>query len=181
MIESSRQHAEDLLTKALNSFECRKEADIENFLRTKAIEFEKRGYCSVYLLLDKEAFSHGIISIQAYFTLSHKFISFSSNVSKTTKNKLSTNRTSTYTHFVLIGQLGKNIGANTPKDITAEIILNDAFSVIEKASDLIICRGVLVECNSNKKIHNLYKNYGFSYLQFDDKHYQFYKRIKSKQ
>ena len=74
MQEAVVQQAEDQLSAALNMFRCSKDADIETFLRTKAIEFEKRGYCTVYLILDEEAFENGKLFIQAYFTLSHKSI-----------------------------------------------------------------------------------------------------------
>ncbi len=56
-------------------------------------------------------------------------------------------------------------------------ILNGAFEVIQSASNLIICRGVLVECSMEKKVHAVYENFGFSFLQLEGSHYQFYKRV----
>lgn len=50
MREASEQQAENLLSEALDMFRCFKDADIESFLREKAIEFEKRGFCTVYLI-----------------------------------------------------------------------------------------------------------------------------------
>lgn len=163
-------------------FKCAKDSDIEDFLHNKAIDFEKRGYCTVYLILDEEKFDHGEVSVQAYFTLSHKSIQFASDVSKTVRGKISTHREAEIAHFVLIGQLGKYIeevrpGEYVNSEITSEDILDDAFDMIQKSSEIIVCRGVLVECSAEEKVHIVYKKYGFSYLQFDDKHYQFYKRV----
>lgn len=182
MQEAVAQRAEDQLSTALNMFKCSKDADIESFLHTKAIEFEKRGYCTVYLILDEEAFENGKLSIQAYFTLSHKSIGINPEVSKTVRGKIATRKEAEYVHFVLIGQLGKYIEKDVAGEwhsakISAEDILNDAFDMIQRASDIIVCRGVLVECSSEEKVHTVYKNYGFSYLQYDEPHYQFYKRI----
>lgn len=182
MQEAAAQQAEDQLSAALNMFKCSKDIDIETFLHTKAIEFEKRGYCTVYLILDEEAFENGKLSIMAYFTLSHKSIGINPEVSKTVRGKIAARREAELVHFVLIGQLGKYIekdaaGVHHFAEISAEEILNDAFDMIQKASDIIVCRGVLVECSSEEKIHTVYKNYGFSYLQYDNPHYQFYKRV----
>ena len=182
MQEAAAQQAENQLVAALNMFKCSKDADIETFLHTKAVEFEKRGYCTVYLILDEEEFENGRLSIQAYFTLSHKSLGINPEVSKTVRGKIAANREAELVHFVLIGQLGKYIekdiaGKYHSTNISAEDILNDAFDVIQRASDIIVCRGVLVECSSEEKVHTVYKNYGFSYLQYDEPHYQFYKRI----
>lgn len=182
MQEAVAQQAEDKLVTALKMFRCAKDADIETFLHDKAIEFEKRGYCTVYLVLEAEAFKSGNISIQAYFTLSHKSIGFNSEVSRTVRGKVATHRDAEITHFVLIGQLGKyieRIGQDEyyETEVSSTDILNDAFDMIQKASDIIVCRGVLVECSAEEKIHTVYKNYGFSFLQCDEAHFQFYKRV----
>lgn len=184
MQEAVAQQAEDQLAAALNKFKCSKDADIEIFLHTKAIEFEKRGYCTVYLILDEEAFENGCLSIQAYFTLSHKSIGINPEVSRTVRGKIAAHREAESVHFVLIGQLGKYIEKDDADKyhsaaLSAADILNDAFDMIHRASDIIVCRGVLVECSSEEKIHTIYKNYGFSYLQYDEPHYQFYKRISN--
>lgn len=182
MYEASAQQADNLLAEALDMFRCYKDADIELFLRKKAIEFEKRGLCTVYLILDAEAFDKGNIAIQAYFTLSHKSIVFDSDVSRSLRGKVATHRNADMAHFVLIGQLGKyisidNDGKKYVADISSESILDDAFDMISRASEIIVCRGVLVECSPEEKVHRIYKSYGFNYLQNDEGHYQFYKRL----
>ena len=83
-------------------------------------------------------------------------------------------------HFVLIGQLGKYILKNedntyTRSEITSTEILNYAFEVIQASSDLIPCRCVMVECNDEEKVKNVYEKYNFKFFQNDGEHNQYYK------
>ncbi len=168
-----------MLLRALDSFRCCKDSDIELFLRRKAIDFEKRGLCSVYLIVDGELFDKGTIFVHAYFTLSHKCIGFLPDISRTTRNRITASRNAKLSHFVLIGHLGKYINeeAGLKSQICSEEILNDAFEVIRQSSELIICRYTIVECIQNEKVQDVYTNYGFSYLQSDRNLCQFYKKI----
>lgn len=166
---------------ALDSFRCCKDDDIEQFLWVRACQFLERGWCSVYLILDEEAFNRGKLKIDAYFTLSHKAL-ISETVSKNKVKDTAGFKGAGSVHFVLIGQLGKYIeqledGHISSSEITSEEILNDAFEVIRASSNLIPCRCVLVECSENKKVQKVYTDYGFSPFQYDGGHYQFYKRI----
>lgn len=181
MEKASADGAEKELAEALDLFRCSKDKDIEKFLRKKAIEFETKGWCTVYLILDANRLQQGEIFIVAYFTLSHKSILFLPKVSKNKRKDLTTNKEAGNSHVVLVGQLGKYINEDEDKnkeiEITSKEILNDAFEVIQKSSNIIICRGVLVECSPEEKIHKVYENYGFKLLQVDGKYHQYYKRV----
>lgn len=171
----------DHLSDALDSFRCYKDADIEKFLREKALEFLGRGWCSVYLILDEALFDAGRIQIDAYFTLSHKTL-ITKDVSRSQMQEISGFREANSVHFVLIGQLGKHIEhiENAPDrvaNITSREILDFAFEVIRSASNLIPCRCALVECSANPKVQKVYTDYKFSFFQDDGEHHQFYKRI----
>lgn len=155
--------------------------DIESFLRTKALTFLERGWCSVYLIVDETSFDAGKIKIDAYFTLSHKSL-IAEGLPKTKIKATSGFKDSSSIHFVLIGQLGKYItksddGVEYRANITSSEILDFAFDVIRSSSALIPCRCVLVECSENPKVQQVYKNYHFSEFQYDGEHYQFYKRL----
>lgn len=166
------------LTDALNCFRCSKDKDIEVFLRERAVEFLKRGWCSVYLVLDEDAFDNGDLKIIAYFTLSNKVLDLpESDVSKSKVKDVSGIKNAEYVHFILIGQLGKFISDDFTAGITSNEILEYAFEVIYNVNYLIPCRCALVECSSEEKIHDVYKSYGFVYFQYDGSHHQFYKRI----
>ena len=170
----------DYLSDALNNFKCYKDIDIETFLNSKALEFIKRGLCSVYLIVNEQAFDKGYIQIEAYFTLSHKTL-IPEGISKNKIKTVSGFNNTTSIHFVLIGQLGKYIQKTNDNIISSKItgkeILDYAFDIIRTASDLIPCRCVLVECKEDQKVQKVYKDYNFSFLQYDNHHYQFYKRI----
>lgn len=155
--------------------------DIENFLHDKAIEFLRRNWCSVYLLVNEQAFDEGHIKIDAYFTLSHKTL-LPVSASKTSVKEASGFKGAESVHFVLIGQLGKYMerlsdGKIVSADISSKEILDCAFEVVRASSALIPCRCVLVECNSNEKVHKVYTDYHFKFFQFDGEHHQFYKPL----
>lgn len=150
-------------------------------MRQKAVAFLKRNWCSVYLLVDEQAFDRGSIKVDAYFTLSHKTL-IPTAASKTTVKDASGFKDSQSVHFVLIGQLGKRIeqledGSILFAAVSSKEILDNAFDVIRESSALIPCRCVLVECSDNEKIHKVYTDYHFKYFQFDGEHHQFFKKI----
>ena len=164
---------------ALDSFRCYKDDDIESFLRTKALTFLERGLCSVYLLLDEQAFENGKLKIDAYFALSHKAL-IPAFASKSHIKDASGFKDSETVHFVLIGQLGKYMekaedGRVTAADISGASILDCAFEIIRASSALIPCRCVLVECSDEPKVQKVYTDYQFKFFQHDGAHHQFYK------
>ena len=169
------------LSDALDSFRCCLDADIETFLRQKAIPFLQRNWCSVYLLVDEQEFDSGHIKVDAYFTLSHKTL-IPTAASKTSVKDASGFKGSESVHFVLIGQLGKYVerledGTICAAELSSREILDDAFEVIRASSALIPCRCVLVECSENEKVHKVYTDHQFKKFQFDGEHHQFYKQI----
>ena len=169
------------LSDALDNFRCYKDEDIETFLRSNALTYIERNWCSIYLLLDEAAFDRGKIKVDAYFTLSHKSL-IAGNASKSRVQSAAGFKNAESIHFVLIGQLGKYMeqkDGHLPwcADITAAEILDYAFEIIHSASNLIPCRCALVECSENPKVQKIYTDYDFSFFQFDGEHYQFYKRL----
>lgn len=165
---------------ALSNFKCSQDLDIENFLHTNALYFLERGLCSVYLLLNEDAFLNGKLKIEAYFTLSHKTMCVTSEMTKTKVKEINGFKTVESLHFVLIGQLGKYIIKNDDNvymrsEITSKEILDHAFEVIYSSSNLIPCRCVLVECNDEEKVKKTYENNGFKFFQNDGEHNQYYK------
>ena len=47
----------ELLSQILSSFSCERDEDIENFLHSKAVEFEKLSKARTYLICDEEQIS----------------------------------------------------------------------------------------------------------------------------
>lgn len=181
MRRASELNELDRLTDALQSFRCCLDEDIETFLQQKAMQFIKRNWCSVYLLLEEAAFDIGKLQIDAYFTLSHKTL-IPESASKTSVKDVSGFKNAQSVHFVLIGQLGKYMerasgDTVSAASISSREILDCALDVVREASALIPCRCVLVECSENEKVQRVYTEYRFKFFQFDGEHYQFYKQI----
>lgn len=159
---------ERALNEAISSFHCIQDEDIEMFLHDKAIEFSNRGWCSVYLLLNEDRFNAGELKIDAYFTLSHKsMVADSESMSVSVIKKYGGIKSAKTLDFVLIGQLGKYIDAESRSEISGEEILDEAFDVIRQASELIPCKYVLVECSDEEKVRAFYENYHFTFFQKD--------------
>lgn len=174
----------DALDKALLSFRCTPDPDIETFLHKNAIPYYKRKLCSVFLLLNEEAFYDGVLQIDAYFTLSHKsIISATVETSNTQRKKVTGGFVdSPVLEFVLIGQLGKHVechedGTIFRASISGAEILDKAFEVMQQASQLIPSRCALIECSDEPKVRKVYEDYHFTFLQRDELHNQYYKII----
>lgn len=182
MADASARDYKEALVEALSVFECYPDHDVQDFLNTKAISFEKRGWASTYLLLNEEALFCGEIKIEGYFSLTHKAVFFDTGVSKSTRNKISGHKETETHSFVLIGQLGKSIihntdGSVTASELTSKNLLDDAINIIRQSSEYIICRNVIVECKPIEKIQKIYSDYGFNELQFDGELHTMYLKI----
>lgn len=60
---------EDTAKRMISSFACEKNADVESFLKARAIEFAKKKTSITYLIIRKEP-----VALVGYFTLMHKSI-----------------------------------------------------------------------------------------------------------
>lgn len=159
---------EKALNEAIFSFHCIEDEDIEIFLHDKAVEFSDHGWCSVYLLLDRDSFDVGKLKIEAYFTLSHKsMVADPESMSTSAIKRYGGVKSAKTLDFVLIGQLGKYIDAERRSEISGKEILDEAFDVIRQASELIPCKYVLVECSDEAKVRAFYESYHFVFFQKD--------------
>lgn len=167
---------------ALLSFCCIQDPDVEQFLHMKALEYEKHGWCAVYLLLNEDKFEQGEIFVEAYFTLSHKsLIADRDKMSRSAITKYGGVSSARTLNFVLIGQLGKYI-RETPNGYVRSLlsghdILDYAFEVIYAAASLIPCKHTMVECKNIEKIVEMYTSYGFSFFQEDRGLQQYCRKI----
>lgn len=182
MMDASTRGYKNTLVEALMNFKCDKDKDVQDFLNNKAIDFEKRGLTTTYLLLNQDCFKDGVLKIEGYFSLTHKAVLFDKNVSGSLKNKLTGRKQSTIHSFVLIGQLGKYIEQTdnniVASELTSQDILNDALNIISKSSDYIVCRNIIIECKPIDKIYQIYQNYGFTELQFDGNLHTLYLKME---
>ncbi len=141
-------------------FSCPKNLDVESFLKSKAIRFEKSDNSRTYLILDGNSGE-----ILAYFSLSFKEVSLEhSKISKSQVKCLDgISKNSEQVRAYLIGQIGKNF-AVMPNQITLSAILDEVYAIIEKAKVLIGGRAIILECDKSDKLIRLYKDNGFEIL-----------------
>lgn len=145
-------------------FSCNKNHDVQNFLLNpnKAIRFEKSFKARTYFILNNES-SNG--EILAYFTVSFKGVTVSEHhkLSKSVMKKLNLNERNNNVQTYLIGQIAKN-----EKVLANPIILNDILietnSIIVEAQNLVGGRVIILECENQEKLIQLYKNNGFQPL-----------------
>jgi len=155
-----------------------KDKDVEDFLKRKAIDFEKRDKSRTYLIFDKAAFMSGIMSILAYFTLSLKSLEFRDTISREKiKDIDGFSKEVKGVAIVLIGQLGKDEGL--AKGVSGKDLLDHCMEKIYQVQALIGGRYVLVECHDINKVVDFYHINGFERLQLDksDNYLQMIRRL----
>lgn len=163
--------SEEKVSEVISVFKCEKDPDIENFLKNKAILYEKKAKSRTYLIFDEEAMLLGEIKLLAYFAIAIQTLKIPEGISPSQIRKLdglySRKGDGLITEIpaFLIGQLGKNdLYAG---DISGDEIIEYALSVIFRAQELIGGRIVFVECQDNPKIVNFYIRNGFKVFRQD--------------
>jgi hypothetical protein len=107
--------------------------------------------------------------IMAYFSLSFKELSLEKvTVSKSEIKKLDgINKHAEKIKVYLIGQIAKNFNiANNP--IKLQNILAASYSVINDVKALIGGRAIILECENNQNLINLYERHEFKKLKITD-------------
>ena len=141
----------------LDTFNCEINSDLTNFIHSTAIDFEERQIARTFVLV-----STNENKIVGYFTISMKSLS-TNGMSKTSIKKIDgVSNSRVCIHSFLIGQLG--ISDNYAEYKLGTLLLDDAFSKIEMAHDLVAGRYILVDAINHKKVINFYKESGFALL-----------------
>ena len=162
---------EDRTKAILADFSCELNEDVQNFIRTKAIEFSKQSIAKTQLIyyIEDDEDENCPKRLVGYFSLTQKTI----NVSKRAlSNKLST-RMRRFARYdfdkncytlpvILIGQIGKNYKDGNNKYIDGDDLLDFAFQSITLVQKYIGGKFVYLECEDKEKLVNFYKRNGFS-------------------
>ncbi|MCL2016436.1 MAG: hypothetical protein FWG68_09355 [Defluviitaleaceae bacterium] len=154
---------------AIQNFNC-KDADVENFLKNKAFDFERRNKSRTYLIFEDK-------SLVAYYTLSLHSIVFEESTSKNLVKKLDGfSKDVQSVGIILIGQLGKDF--NLGKNISGAYLLDECLSAIIDVKRIVGGRYTMLECAEIPKIVKFYKNNGFEVFQkIDDKYLRMIKKL----
>jgi len=158
------------IKKLLETFECSKNQDLQDFLHNKALTFEKHLRSRTYLYIENS--SKNVI---AYFTIAVTTL-HTSNISKEVIQLLDGYRDDIDTiPCFLIGQLGKSSNYESLK--IGEFILNDTINIIDKSQKSLGGRFILLDAINNQKVLSFYEKNAFFSIE-EDKQNESIKMIK---
>lgn len=159
------QIGEEKTKEILSSFVCPLNKDVEDFCRTKAIEFSKRGFAQTYLIYwqegtDKELIGYYTIAMR-HFTVSKKHLS-NKMFSRVKQHGTYDNTTGEYIISApLIAQLGKNFDRGNDTLISGGEILQMAIDRIRKIQHEIGGKFLYLECEEKEKLIKFYEENHF--------------------
>lgn len=155
-----------LLDSILSSFCCEKDPEIEDFLKNKAVEFEKLNKSRTYIVFDEERLLNGEPIILGYFSLSLKVLILPEDMSITSRKNIDGYRGKINGNPIreipcyLIGQLAKN--SSIDNSFQGQILVDNALAVINSAVNSVGGRYVLIECQPIEKLLSFYGNNFFT-------------------
>ena len=159
---------ESEVSKALLSFECDKNKEIEKYLHNNAIDFSKRKISVTHLVLDNNA------NIVGYFALTHKPMRIPTNLlSNTAKKKIERwtkldDATNSYdASAFLIAQFGKNSALNT--NISGNTMMDMAISILHAVQKQVGGGIVFLECECNDKLLDFYQNENNKFIVYGER------------
>lgn len=156
--------SEDDINSILAEFSCPLNDDVENFVRYKAVQFEKVDLARTYLVyvIDNEDFklcgmyslATGHLEIDSKLTRNQKKIFFGTTYSlgKTI-----------YAH--LIDQLSKNFANGNDKLISGDLLIELAFERIKEKNMWSPSPVIHIDCKDEPKLKEFYEKMGFVYFK----------------
>ncbi|GAB6157874.1 hypothetical protein JCM39194_10740 [Desulfotomaculum varum] len=163
--------SEEKVSEVISVFKCEKDPDIENFLKEKAIIYERKAKSRTYLVFDEEAMLAGEFKLLAYFAIAMQTLKIPEGTSPSQIRRLdglySRKGDGMITEIpaFLIGQLGKN--SLYADKITGDAVMDYAISVIFRVQELIGGRVVFVECQDKPRLIDFYSRNGFRVFRQD--------------
>lgn len=164
----------------LSDFSCPMNKDVEQYLRTKAIEFAKHGWAQTHLVY--ASYKHEPVLV-GYFTLANKYIHINpvrSKMSNTLRRRIA--GFATYDSELkcycmtapLIGQLGKNYTNEYNKLITGDELLQIACDKVKSVQVDMGGKFTYLECEDKPVLTDFYErngffNFGIRQLDADEK------------
>jgi len=142
----------EVLSKTLSSFSCKRDVDVESFLKEKATVQEKKNVSRTYLV-----FSRASNEIMAYFTLAISNMDASGlKCSKNMEQKMNINKG--LAQCYLLGELGKCDEA--PKGL-GRFAMDQAMDRILAANLNVGCRLFRADCKD--ALREYYEDNGFTF------------------
>ena len=161
------QVGEERAKEVLSDFSCPLNADVEYFLRHKAIEFSKQRLAQTHLVFT--SYQEKVVLI-GYFTLANKeIVILKGNKLLSAKWKRRVNRFALRSELdggyhipaPLIGQLGKNFQNGQNKLITGDELLKLATDKVRETQLILGGKFVYLECEDMPQLLRFYQDNGF--------------------
>ncbi|MCL2807074.1 MAG: hypothetical protein FWD27_02760 [Coriobacteriia bacterium] len=157
------------LEKKLKEFSCTRDNDIERFIQSNAIAFERSGLARTYFytLLDKTSGKERT-GIAAYFSVAITAADFS-GVGRSKREKIlgrtPARERQDYFGGLLIAQLARN-DCYDGSVITGAELMSDCLEVIEQGRDFVGGRALYLDCK--KALVPYYEKFGFKELRLSE-------------
>lgn len=158
---------EDNIFALLHTFTCRRNRELESFLREKAITHEKSHMSRTYLAIDRYGCSDS--SVIAYISLAVHTMDIENISSSTMKKKLHglyyppANKEYKPIPCYLIGQLAKDdlhVGS-----MNGDELIYIALGLIDVAQSVVGGRFIKLDCMDEPRLIELYERHGFRRVQ----------------
>ncbi len=150
---------EEALQQILSEFSCKKNSDVEKFLKERAIEFTRKNQSITYLVFNSED-----AELVGYFTLTIKPISVKADhFSNTMKRKIARvseldEENGMYTlSAYLIAQLGKNYTNRQNERVSGKQLLKAALDTIQELQYMVGGMVVFLEAEDHEKLLQFYE------------------------
>lgn len=163
--EMVKELGEECVKAILSNFSCPHNADVENFIKFKAIEFSKQNIAQTHLIFAEYKKK---LELVGYFTLAPKtFFVKKGNLTSNLRRRVS--KFGTYDENIkgytipapLIAQLGKNFTNGFNKLITGDELLKMACDKIKAIQNDVGGKITYLECEDKPKLIEFYETNGF--------------------
>lgn len=144
----------------MTGFECKLDSDIEEFIRTKAIPYEKAHKCRTYLFLGSDFFRVPRPMIIAYLSIALSNTKLNPDVSNTMKKRMDGIFKNDEAPCYLIGQIAKN--DRYPGEIDGRDLIECAIKIIRIGHKAVGGRFIRVDIKNNEKLIRFYEENGFN-------------------
>jgi hypothetical protein len=168
-------YPQKLLGKQLGEFSCARDSDIESFIHTKAIDYERAGLGRTYLYLEGSAEK---TKLAAYITIAITSVDYTA-VSRSRRKK------------VLHSKPGRDSQNNFPGLLIAQLARDDSFdgSVIDGAEMIADAEslieigrqtlgGMLIYVDCKEHMVKFYQHHGYELISKDEPVHGLYKMFK---
>ncbi len=153
----------------ISFFVCEKDSDVQDFLKDRAIQFEKLGKSRTFFIYNEDGDEFQIL---AYFTIAIQVLKIPEDIISGRKAKnfdgfSSKIKGAKITEFpsILIGQLGKN--EMYPNGISGSDVLEYCLATILEGQVRLGGRIIMLECKNIPYLIELYEMFGFDVLDKD--------------